>query len=78
MTQQRSFLTASALKQLQAASGSVEAFASRLVAVSVLVHDMLRLPSGKRCPPWWPKLVAASAPQLPSGRCPAASIASFS
>ncbi|KAE9251038.1 hypothetical protein PF002_g4484 [Phytophthora fragariae] len=47
----KSFLTASALKQLQAASGSVEAFASRLVAVSVLVHDMLRLPSGKvRCP----------------------------
>ncbi|KAE9259394.1 hypothetical protein PR003_g34804, partial [Phytophthora rubi] len=58
--------TASALKQLQAA------FASRLVAVSVLVHDMLRLPSGKRWPPWWPKLVAASAPQLPSCRCPAA------
>ncbi|KAE9259303.1 hypothetical protein PR003_g34844 [Phytophthora rubi] len=33
------------------AAASVEAFASRLMAVSVLVHDMLRLPSGKvRCP----------------------------
>ncbi|KAE8964199.1 hypothetical protein PR002_g29044 [Phytophthora rubi] len=50
-----------AADQLQAASGSVAACASRLVAVSVLVHGMLRLPSGKRCPPAWPKLVMASA-----------------
>ncbi|KAE8953310.1 hypothetical protein PR001_g32932 [Phytophthora rubi] len=54
---------------VQAASGSVAAFAS---TVSVLVHGMLRLPSGKRCPSAWPKLVMASAPQLPSCRCPTA------
>ncbi|KAE9032331.1 hypothetical protein PR003_g9544 [Phytophthora rubi] len=44
-----------------AASGSVAAFASRLVAVSVIKHGNLLLSSGNRCPPEWPKLVMASA-----------------
>ncbi|KAE8974123.1 hypothetical protein PR001_g26093 [Phytophthora rubi] len=62
--------------QLQAASGSVAAFASRLVAVSMLKHGNLLLASSKRCPPAWPKLVMASAHsklRLPcSKRCPPA------